>query len=339
MATAKAAVVAVTTTVVAVARPHWSITGSQGGSPANVRAQGFVSELEENSETLRLSPKSYSDLLGALASTSEGQEDLVFSWSHNCYQARNDLKKFSEGGDIGPLDPETSDDDPDHPPGYWWVGTHADRDDIETLAGLDGMKLPHSSRVAAPSTWFEACLNEAGAEPDQLSFMPFSDAASAMQSRNVDASLFLAIDGAIVPAPTRQAFQSVDIKGVGIPEDMLTSVKESDRPTMQWATVRNENFDVKAAPVEKFERTTAFLMASGDSIRSTADADFVYEFVKTLLENQDALGEYHAALDATGIGEGKHDFKGFPDGLEFHEGAVRYYNQEGIDYPGGGADS
>lgn len=102
MATAKAAVVAVTTTVVAaVARPHWSITGSQGGSPANVRAQGFVSELEENSETLRLSPKSYSDLLGALASTSEGQEDLVFSWSHNCYQARNDLKKFSEGGDMG----------------------------------------------------------------------------------------------------------------------------------------------------------------------------------------------------------------------------------------------
>ena len=131
------------------------------------------------------------------------------------------------GRRYGPLDPETSDDDPDHPPGYWWVGTHADRDDIETLAGLDGMKLPHSSRVAAPSTWFEACLNEAGAEPDQLSFMPFSDAASAMQSRNVDASLFLAIDGAIVPAPTRQAFQSVDIKGVGIPEDMLTSVRRA----------------------------------------------------------------------------------------------------------------
>jgi len=318
---------------------QWSITGSQEGSPANAWAQGFASELEENSEALRLSPKPYSDLLGALALTSEGQEDLVFSWSHNCYQAQNDLKKFSEGGDIGPLDPKPQMTIPTIHQGYWWVGTHADRDDIETLADLDGMKVATQLPGAAPSTWFEACLDEAGAEPDQLSFMPFSDAASAMQSRNVDASLFLAINGAIVPAPTQQAFQSVDIKGVGVPEDVLTSVKENDWPTMQWATVRNENFNVKAAPVEKFERTTAFLMASGDSIRSTADADLVYEFVKTLLENQDALGEYHAALNATGIGEGKHDFQGFPDGLELHEGAVRYYKEEGIDYPGGGADS
>jgi TRAP transporter TAXI family solute receptor len=292
--------------------------------------------MEEHSNRLRLSPKPYSDWIGALALTSEGQEDLVTSWAHNCFQAQNDIKKFAEDGDIGPVDPKPQMTLPVIHQGFWWVGTHADRDDIETIGDLDGKKVATQLPGAAPSTWFESCLNEAGASPDQLSFMPFPDAASAMQSRNIDASLFLAINGAIVPAPTQQAFQAVDIKGVSIPDDVLETIKQNEWQTMQWAPVRNENFNVKAAPVEKFEETTAFLMASGNHIRSTADPDLVYDYVKNILENQDTLGEYHAALKATGIGEGRHNFEGTPEGLQFHEGAVQYYEEEGIDYPGSG---
>ena len=313
---------------------QWSITGSQEGSPANAWVQGFAAVMDEHSETLRLEPKPYSDWLGALALTSEGTEDLVTSWAHNCFQAQNDIKKFAEGGDVGPVDPKPMMTIPVIHQGLWWVGTHADRDDIETVGDLDGMDVATQLPGAAPSTWFESCLNEAGAEPNQLSFMPFPEAASAMQSRNIDASLFLAINGAIVPAPTQQAFQAVDVKGVEIPEDVLQSVKDNDWQTMQWKSVRNENFNVQAAPLEDFEQTTAFQMVSSNYIRSTADADLVYEYVKTILENQDSLGEYHAALNATGIGERRHNFEGIPEGIQFHEGAIRYYDEEGIDYPG-----
>lgn len=315
---------------------QWSITGSQEGSPANVWVQGFASQMEKHSNKLRLSPKPYSDWIGALALTSEGQEDLVMSWAHNCFQAQNDIKKFAKGGDIGPLDPKPKMTLPAIHQGYWWIGTHADRDDIQTIADLDGKKVATQLPGAAPTTWFKSCLDEAGAKPAQLSFKPFPDAASAMQSRNIDASLFLAINGAIVPAPTQQAFQAVDVKGVSIPKDVLKAVKKNEWQTMQWATVNNENFNVKAAPVEKFDQVTAFLMASGNHIRSTADADLVYDYVKTILDNQKALSEYHAALKLTGIGEGKHNFQGVPEGLKFHEGAIRYYEEEGINYPGGG---
>lgn len=315
---------------------QWSITGSQEGSPANVWAQGFAAVMEEHSDKLRLSPKPYSDWLGALALTSEGSEDLVMSWAHNCFQAQNDIKKFAPGGDIGPVDPKPQMTLPVIHQGYWWVGTHANRDDIETIADLDGKKVATQLPGAAPSTWFESCLNEVGAKPSQLSFMPFPDAASAMQSRKIDASLFLAINGAIIPAPTQQAFQAVEVKGVEIPEDALEAVKKNEWQTMQWTTVKNENFNVKAAPPEKFGEVTSFLMASGNHIHSTADPDLVYDYVKTILDNQDSLGEYHAALNLTGIGEGRHNFQGVPEGLEFHEGAVRYYEEEGIDYPGSG---
>jgi TRAP-type uncharacterized transport system substrate-binding protein len=57
-------------------------------------------------------------------------------------------------------------------------------------------------------------------------------------------------------------------------------------------------------------------------------ASFVYEVMETVLGNHDRMVEIHRAAQAT-LPE-NYEFNSF---LPFHEGAVRWYEENGIDIP------
>lgn len=309
---------------------EWTAGGSQEGSPFNTWIQGMASEIEEHSDILRWSPQFVNGFRAGIVQLADGELDIASSWHHNAFQAQNDMAGFSEGGDIGPLEKDVKATLPVTHQGYWFYATYADRDDIETIRDLEGMTVGLNVPNAGVTIWALEQFEIMGiSDSITFEFLSLGDVGNALQSRQVDAALQLAVNGSILTTSEARAWSSVDMKGIQIPKDVIEQHKEQNQ-LVSFDVVRNEDLNEKG----KFEQVRSMLLSSGQFTTAEHDADLVYEAVKILMENQDALAEYHPAMNLWGIGEGKHGFQGVPKGIEYHEGAIRYYEENDIDFPG-----
>jgi TRAP transporter TAXI family solute receptor len=306
---------------------EWIMSGSNEGSPANTWAQGMASEVEEHAETLRLSPQFVNGWRTATVQLTEGTFDLSYFLYLYQVQALNDLAPYDQGGNIGPLDAEIRSVSPTvHQQNIIFI-TYANNDDIETIQDLDGERVATNVRGSAIIDVARQVTDELDIQP-QWQPMTWSEMGQALQSKRVVAATPIVINGSIVIGPVAKAFTSNAFKGVDISDEDVGTVADAN-PFVSFTTVKGEDLNAE----NEIGEIPATILGSSTFTTADHDPDLVYEFTKTVMEQQDNFGEYHPALNAFGVGDGKHGFTGSLPGVKFHEGTIRYFDEAGIDYP------
>lgn len=307
---------------------QWSTGGSQEGSPMNSWVEGMATVINENSNRLHVTPELAPGWQRSIVDISQSDIETSASWYHFVHHAQNDDVYFAEDGEIGPLENNVVGMTPGVHHGHWWFVTYADRDDLQTVADLDGGRVALNLRGESPTKWAEEVLEAAEIDVD-YNYMDFVDAGNAIRNRNVDAAIVLATNGWALPPPTIEAFSAVDYKGLSIPTNVQDRAQEIN-PVMRFGEVRNEDLDEQG----EFDTVESMFQVSGIMVREDQDEELVYDYVSSLLDNQSELDQYHPVLAEFGIGEGRNGFEGVVEDVELHPGAARYYDEQGIEYPG-----
>jgi len=149
-----------------------------------------------------------------------------------------------------------------------------------------------------------------------------------MSSRNADATFVLATNGSLLVPPHADAWAANTMKGVEMPEDALETAREEVNKSIEWSEVHNEDLNQPG----DFDSVNSFVLASVMGVGEQKDNELVHEFTKTVHDNQEELEQYHPAFEAYGFGEGRNGFEHVQP-IQYHEGAIQYFEEEGIDYP------
>ncbi|MGM0590137.1 MAG: TAXI family TRAP transporter solute-binding subunit [Halobacteriota archaeon] len=307
---------------------QWVISGSNEGSPANTWAQGFAATVRDNTDKLRLNPQFVNGWKTATVKLDQGVFDLSYYLYMYQVQALNGLPPYDEDGEIGPLDNEPRAVLPTLHQQNGMFATYADRDDIESVYDLEGKRVATNVRGSAVTDVATRVTDGLDIENIKWEPLTWSEMGSALQSKRVDAAFFIVINGALIIGPVAKAFESRNMKGITIPSGDVDTL-ETDDTFLSFTSISGDDLNAK----NQVDEVPATILGSSTFTTAGHDADLVYEFTKSILDNQDELGQYHPAMEAMGVGEGRHGFTGALPGVKFHEGAIRYFEEEGIDYP------
>jgi TRAP transporter TAXI family solute receptor len=188
---------------------------------------------------------------------------------------------------------------------------------IETLSDLDGRRVVVGPAGGTPGTYWPRILDELGVDAT-ISFAGASDAASQLQDGLVDAFLFAA--GLPIAAFSQLAAEA-DVITFSFTDEEHAQVLETF-PEVSAFTIPAGTYTVQ----EEDENSVAmwnFAIVHQDMPESLA-----YEITRTVLENNERMVQIHAAAAAT-LAE-NWDNNSF---LPFHPGAVRYFEEIGIEIP------
>ncbi len=188
---------------------------------------------------------------------------------------------------------------------------------IETLSDLDGRRVVVGPAGGTPGTYWPRILDELGVDAT-VSFAGASDAASQLQDGLVDAFLFAA--GLPIAAFSQLAAEA-DVITFSFTDEEHAQVLEAF-PEVSAFTIPAGTYTVQ----EEDENSVAmwnFAIVHQDMPESLA-----YEITRTVLENNERMVQIHAAAAAT-LAE-NWDNNSF---LPFHPGAVRYFEEIGIEIP------
>jgi TRAP transporter TAXI family solute receptor len=192
------------------------------------------------------------------------------------------------------------------------------RSGITNLAGLAGKTVGLGPRGGTPGTYWPIILNTLGIRTAAQRFGSASDMQGQLNDGLLDAFLFAA--GVPVPAfseaETQQQVNWLDFT----PEEVTrvtAALPELAAGTIPASVYRTTGRDLRIVGMFNF--------AIG---HQSLDADFVYELVKAVLDNNAQLRQAIAAgAETVPENATKNTF------LPFHPGAVRYYREKGIAIP------
>lgn len=308
----------------------WVIGGSSDGSFINSYTQGFAAELDEHSDVLELNPQLSPGFTANAGRIDRGERDLAFTWQFNLYNAYRDQGSFAEGNDLGPTENELNSTLPAVHKSQTALVTYADNDGIETVHDLEGRQVGLDVQGGGNTLQLLDMFELAGIDA-QFNFHSFSERNEALLGRRVDAQSVIVTNDTSVPGTLVPAWEELELKFVEIPDDLQQQLVDNN-PVVEWGSIVGSELENVNTPREMGEGA-ALTLGSAVGVLADKDPDLVYEFVSTVLDNQDDLADYHATLADFGIGEDRLNFDGVPDGTPFHEGAIRYFEEENIDYP------
>ncbi len=188
---------------------------------------------------------------------------------------------------------------------------------ITSVGDLDGRRVAVGPAGGTPGTYWPRILAELGVDAT-ISFAGAADSASQLQDGLVDAFVFAA---GLPTAAFSQLAAEADVITFGFTpeehEQVLEAFPEVSAFTIPAGTYAVQDEDQASVAMWNFA------IAHQDMPESLA-----YEITKTVLENNERMMQIHAAAVAT-LAE-NWDNNSF---LPFHPGAVRYYEEIGIEIP------
>lgn len=189
--------------------------------------------------------------------------------------------------------------------------------DIETISDLEGQVLGVGPRGGTPGSYWPRFLEELGVDAE-IRYGGAADLAGQLQDGLIDAFAFAA--GLPISAFSQVEAQA-DAHIFAFSEDEQQQLVDAF-PSVAPFTVPADTYRSQ----EEEQRTVAmwnFAIANKDMPES-----FVYEIMKTVLDNHDRMMDIHRAAENT---RPEHwDKNTF---LWFHPGAVKYYEEQGFDLP------
>jgi uncharacterized protein len=188
---------------------------------------------------------------------------------------------------------------------------------ITSLGDLDGRRVSVGPAGGTPGTYWPRILEELGVNAT-VNYAGAADAAGQLQDGLIDAFLFAA--GLPIAAFSQLAAEA----------DVVTfSFTEEEHAQVLEAFPEVSDFTIPAGtyPVQE-EDENSIAMWNYAVVHQDMPESLAYEITKTVLENNERMMQIHAAAVATVIENW--DNNSF---LPFHPGAVRYYEEQGIEIP------
>ncbi|HEY8347605.1 MAG TPA: TAXI family TRAP transporter solute-binding subunit [Symbiobacteriaceae bacterium] len=148
-------------------------------------------------------------------------------------------------------------------------------------------------------------------------FLDYNQAAEQLKNRQADAIL---LGGAVPIAAVMDVMTSGEARMLSLPEEYIRELT-AKFPwyfpyTIPAGTYRNQDEDVQTVAV-----------ANILIVRKDLPEDLVYDLVRTLYENQEALMEAHSAMRDFRLEDG---LKGITGVVDLHPGAERYFREKGL---------
>jgi uncharacterized protein len=188
---------------------------------------------------------------------------------------------------------------------------------ITSLGDLDGRRVSVGPAGGTPGTYWPRILEELGVNAT-VNYAGAADAAGQLQDGLIDAFLFAA--GLPIAAFSQLAAEA----------DVVTfSFTDEEHAQVLEAFPEVSDFTIPAGtyPVQE-EDENSIAMWNYAVVHQDMPESLAYEITKTVLENNERMMQIHAAAVATVIENW--DNNSF---LPFHPGAVRYYEEQGIEIP------
>ncbi|MCH8551166.1 MAG: TAXI family TRAP transporter solute-binding subunit [Natronospirillum sp.] len=191
------------------------------------------------------------------------------------------------------------------------------RSGLETVSDLDGRRVNVGPAGGTPGTYWPQFLNTLGVNAS-VSNAGASDAAGQLGDGLIDAFAFAA---GIPTAAFSQLAAEGNVNIFGFTEDELSTILDNHPEVahfvMEAGTYSGQDEDIDSVAMWNFA------VAHEDMPESLA-----YEITKLVMENNDRMMQIHSAARET-LKEHV-DKNGF---LPFHPGAVRYFEEQGIEIP------
>lgn len=189
--------------------------------------------------------------------------------------------------------------------------------DITDVADLDGRRVSVGPAGGTAATYWPRIFDVLGISPD-ISYSGANDATGQVKDGLIDAFAFAA--GVPISAFAQLAAEN-PVNMFGLTEEQRTQVLE-EMPALAAFDIPADTYDA----ISQDQPTVAlwnFAIAHKDVPDSLA-----YEITKLVLENNDRMLQIHATASETKPENwDKNSF------MPFHPGAVRYYEEKGIDIP------
>lgn len=206
---------------------------------------------------------------------------------------------------------------------YHWIVR--EDSDIKNYKDLKGKKVSLGAPGSGTLVSATAMVKAWGWDPEKdmkVVNMTFTEAVNALRDKVIDCGVVAA---AAPVASVQDLATTTDIRILNISKDQFVElnkvVKLYDDFTIPAGTYNGVDYDVTTLA------SPTFLIINKD-----IDKDLAYQLTKTLFENEEAVKKIHPAAG----GFNKRDaFKGLEGKMEdmfvpFHEGAIKYYKEEGI---------
>lgn len=312
----------------------WIMSTSNEGSPVIVWQEGFASVVNENSNTLEVQPQNVNGWRTASVRLTQQEYDISAFSGFFIPQIHQNAAPYSNDGDIGSID-EGNIPQCIHPTMHEQNMAFFVREDsdIETFEDMDGEIIGNNVRgssVIAMGNIIRETANEVLDINWQWEPLSWSDYGTAMQEGRLEAGFALFTNGNALPAPLVQAFEAADFTGLDIPDEVDAELE--DHPFLDFGTINGDDLNVS----NNIGEIRATDVGSSLFVHPSANEDLVYEFVSLTVGNQDEMAQFdQRALSVWGVGEDRRGFTGLPsEDFQFHPGAVEYFEEEDIDYPG-----
>ncbi len=188
---------------------------------------------------------------------------------------------------------------------------------IETVSDLDGKRVNVGPRTGTPGTYWPRFFESLGVNVN-VQYGGAADAAGQLQDGLIDTFAFAA--GIPISAFSQVEAQNEAVIFGFTDEELNTLLGEypSVTPfTIPAGTYRSQDADIQTVSMANFG------IAHKDMPES-----LVYEIMKVVLDNNDRMMQIHKAAKDTVVENW--DQNGF---LWFHPGAIRYFEEKGIDIP------
>lgn len=167
-----------------------------------------------------------------------------------------------------------------------------------------------------------AIMERAGKKLDvdyKLQTLPGPEQIDALKDGTADAL----VTWSTVPSPGYTSLdQTTSIKILPIEKDILEDIHREYDPGAEFYTVQK---DVYSGQTEEAltSMSTRFYVTNAE-----VDDEIIYEFTKFLIENAEELAKYHPSASEISLENAVG-----PISIPLHPGAIKYYQEKGIDIP------
>lgn len=275
--------------------------------------QGLASVINENSDQLSLNVSPSSGTRTTPRLLAEGEADLAFTQNWTTYNIRDGKEPFDELS----LDPRVV----MHYSDVFWVILAAEGENWEVIGDIEeGSTISPGTSGSLSQETMTRVLDYTLDDYDTAS-MALGDQSGAFAEGRIDVGIGTIVNQEIVPGWTQQILSEANSRVLDLDEDTLNHIENDDfLDVSSLDTSGMDNASYNPGEVMATRNTYKYIT------RDDMSEETIYEFISTMFEHRESLGDHHNFLEYYKNPEFfvKNPFQGVP----YHQAAKDFYQEE-----------